>query len=100
MTKGNAQLACHPDLCPPTFIEEVRASRAAADEAAAAAAAGIPAPANDQVGPAMSMEERKALQRTLLEIKDEDCPICFGTPEEPIITPCAHAYCLGCAALD
>jgi hypothetical protein len=99
------QIACHPDLCPREFVDEVRASVAA--NAAAAAVPSVEAAAGEDAG--MSSEQRKALQRTLVEIAQEDCAICFSLPDEwvpsqlsaynpdlicrPVITPCSHAFC-------
>jgi SWI/SNF-related matrix-associated actin-dependent regulator of chromatin subfamily A3 len=46
----------------------------------------------------LTAENKEALQRMLqLSIDShEDCPICFDTYKEPVITKCAHIFCTPC----
>lgn len=46
----------------------------------------------------LTPENKEALQKMLqLSIdSQEDCPICFDTYKEPVITKCAHIFCTPC----
>ncbi|KAF3005902.1 hypothetical protein E8E13_009536 [Curvularia kusanoi] len=46
----------------------------------------------------LTAENKEALQKMLqLSIdSQEDCPICFDTYKEPVITKCAHIFCTPC----
>lgn len=46
----------------------------------------------------LTAENKQALQKMLqLSIdSQEDCPICFDTYKEPVITKCAHIFCTPC----
>ncbi|KAF1929812.1 uncharacterized protein M421DRAFT_419589 [Didymella exigua CBS 183.55] len=46
----------------------------------------------------LTAENKEALQKILqLSIdSQEDCPICFDTYKEPVITKCAHIFCMPC----
>ncbi|KAJ4361537.1 hypothetical protein N0V95_001789 [Ascochyta clinopodiicola] len=46
----------------------------------------------------LTAENKEALQKMLqLSIdSQEDCPICFDTYKDPIITKCAHVFCTPC----
>ena len=76
------QLALHPGLVPPNYLQQLK-SAAENDEAQ---------------GPAIQLtqEDKVRLQGLLSQaIEDnEECPICFGVLAEPRITSCAHCYCL------
>ncbi|KAI0688029.1 SNF2 family N-terminal domain-containing protein [Cytidiella melzeri] len=83
------QLALHPGLLPPNYLEKLKLAIENEDAAAAA-------------DPAMNMTaaDRVRLQGLLAQaIEDsEECPVCFGVLAEPRITSCAHCYCLACIA--
>ncbi|OCH87359.1 hypothetical protein OBBRIDRAFT_796288 [Obba rivulosa] len=43
------------------------------------------------------MERMEAEKQTLdATIEDEECPICFDTYTDAVVTPCAHVFCRGC----
>ncbi|KAF3044693.1 hypothetical protein E8E12_009141 [Didymella heteroderae] len=46
----------------------------------------------------LTAENKEALQKMLQLSVDsqEDCPICFDTYKEPVITRCAHIFCTPC----
>lgn len=77
------QLALHPALIPPDYLEQLKASEA-----------------QDGGGPAkvISPAERSRLQALLARHMEdcEECPICFSIPGDPRITSCAHVFCLSC----
>ena len=75
------QLALHPALIPPDYVEQLKAGQ----EQAGAAPVKVISPAD------------KARLQALLarHIEDcEECPICFTIPNDPRITSCAHMFCL------
>ena len=76
------QLALHPGLLPPNYLEQLR-NAAENDD--------TPAPTVQ-----LTKEDRMRLQGLLTQaIEDnEECPICFGILDEPRITSCAHRFCL------
>ncbi|KAL1760634.1 SNF2 family N-terminal domain-containing protein [Schizophyllum commune] len=77
------QLALHPALIPPDYVEQLKAGQ----EQAGAAPVKVISPAD------------KARLQALLarHIEDcEECPICFTIPNDPRITSCAHMFCLPC----
>ena len=75
------QLALHPGLVPPNYLELLRRE----DET------------NDVAAPAIKLkpEDRIRLQATLAQaVEDnEECPICFSIVEQPRITSCSHIFC-------
>ncbi|KAG6887502.1 hypothetical protein C0992_012023 [Termitomyces sp. T32_za158] len=77
------QLALHPGLIPPRYLEDLR-TREAVEETA------------DRQGTKLTPEEisrlRGLLARALEEF--EECPICFGVLNEARITSCGHMFCL------
>ncbi|KAL1741859.1 SNF2 family N-terminal domain-containing protein [Schizophyllum fasciatum] len=77
------QLALHPALIPPDYLDQLKAGQAQD---------GAP-PAK-----AISPEDKARLQGLLARyVEDcEECPICFSIPSEPRITSCAHMFCLPC----
>ncbi|KAI0702988.1 SNF2 family N-terminal domain-containing protein [Cerioporus squamosus] len=78
------QLALHPGLLPPNYLEQLR-SADHNDE-------GAPAPVQ------ITGQDKIRLQNILAQaIEDcEECPICFGILNEPRITYCGHMFCLPC----
>ncbi|TFK44820.1 SNF2 family N-terminal domain-containing protein [Crucibulum laeve] len=78
------QIALHPDMVPPNYLEQLRAAEANDD---------IPA----RVKP-LSADSKLHLQGLLAQaIEDcEECPICFCILNEARITSCAHMFCLAC----
>lgn len=76
------QLALHPGLVPPNYLDQLRA--ADKDEDATASAIRL------------TPEDKVRLQDILAQgIEDnEECPICFSVLNEPRITSCAHMFCL------
>ncbi|KAI0940604.1 hypothetical protein AcW1_003757 [Taiwanofungus camphoratus] len=78
------QLALHPGLVPPNYLDQLRA--ADKDEDATASAIRL------------TPEDKVRLQDILAQgIEDnEECPICFSISNEPRITSCAHMFCLAC----
>ncbi|KAL1703202.1 SNF2 family N-terminal domain-containing protein [Schizophyllum commune] len=77
------QLALHPALIPPDYLEQLKAGQ----EQNGAAPVKVISPAD------------KARLQALLarHIEDcEECPICFTIPNDPRITSCAHMFCLPC----
>ncbi|OJT07139.1 Helicase-like transcription factor [Trametes pubescens] len=79
------QLALHPGLLPPNYLQQLEGSGESNDS---------DAPAPVQVTP----QERIRLQNVLAQgIEDcEECPVCFGELNEPRITFCGHMFCLAC----
>ncbi|KAI9067101.1 hypothetical protein FKP32DRAFT_1588914 [Trametes sanguinea] len=77
------QLALHPGLVPPHYLEHLRNQE----------------PEEDGAAPVkITPQERVRLQALLAQgIEDcEECPICFGELNEPRITYCGHMFCLTC----
>ncbi|KAL1942554.1 hypothetical protein VTO73DRAFT_6156 [Trametes versicolor] len=79
------QLALHPGLLPPNYLQQLEGSGESDDS---------DAPAPVQITP----QERIRLQNLLAQgIEDcEECPVCFGELNEPRITFCGHMFCLAC----
>ncbi|KAH9942327.1 SNF2 family N-terminal domain-containing protein [Epithele typhae] len=79
------QLALHPGLLPPNYLEQLSASPQDHDE-------NKPAPT------LVTPQEKLRLQALLAQaIEDcEECPICFGSLTEPRITYCGHRFCFAC----
>lgn len=75
------QLALHPGLVPPNYIEKLRHADQEEEE--------VPA---IQLRP----EDKIRLQALLAQaIEDnEECPICFSILDQPRITSCSHVFCL------
>lgn len=76
------QLACDPILCPPSFIDDVRADALAMRESEDPA----------QLDPA----EVTRLQTLLQQMEAEDCLACTDVPINPRITYCGHVFCEAC----
>ncbi|KAG0704509.1 SNF2 family N-terminal domain-containing protein [Suillus ampliporus] len=78
------QLALHPGLLPPNYLEQLRA----AEDKEESAHVALP----------ITQEQRHHLQSLLAQaIEDnEECPICFSVLNDPRITACAHPFCLAC----
>ncbi|THH01129.1 hypothetical protein EW026_g1526 [Hermanssonia centrifuga] len=83
------QLALHPGLVPPNYVEQLRITTENEDTSSAPA---IQLTAADKI----------RLQGLLAQaIEDnEECPICFGILAEPRITACSHCFCLACITED
>ncbi|KAG6918560.1 hypothetical protein DXG01_013650 [Tephrocybe rancida] len=79
------QLALHPGLVPPRYLEELRA-KGAVEEAASHQVTKL---TPDEIS-----RLRGLLARALEDF--EECPICFGVLNEAKITSCGHMYCLPC----
>ena len=79
------QLALHPGLLPPNYLEKLKMTIENEDAAASNA------PAQQ-----LTAADKVRLQGLLAQaIEDnEECPICFGVLAEPRITSCAHCDCL------
>ncbi|KAL1660706.1 SNF2 family N-terminal domain-containing protein [Schizophyllum commune] len=77
------QLALHPALIPPDYVEQLKAGQ---EQNGA-----IPVKV-------ISAADKARLQAILARhIEDcEECPICFTIPNDPRITSCAHMFCLPC----
>ncbi|KZO90728.1 hypothetical protein CALVIDRAFT_568793 [Calocera viscosa TUFC12733] len=77
------QLAIHPALVPPDYLESLRTAHTALK----------PRPAR-QLDP----EEKDRLQTALARaVEDsEECPICYDDLKDPRILPCAHIFCQQC----
>jgi len=77
------QLALHPGLLPPNYVEELRRPDSQADQN------------RGPVAP-LTSEEKLRLQGALIQaIEDcEECPVCFEILNNPRITYCAHRFCL------
>ena len=74
------QIALHPGLVPSNYLDQLSHT----DE--------------ENGGPIAQLtpQDKIRLQVALAQaIEDsEECPICFGTLDNPRITPCAHPFCL------
>lgn len=77
------QLALHPGLIPPNYLQQLR--QALVDEEN-----GVKVPIT------ITPEDRARLQGLLARaIEDsEECPVCMGPFTNPRITACAHCFCL------
>ena len=78
------QLALHPALLPPNYLEQLRSADTDSDKEDG------PAPVQ------ITSQDKIRLQGLLAQaIEDcEECPICFGVISEPRITYCGHIFCL------
>jgi SWI/SNF-related matrix-associated actin-dependent regulator of chromatin subfamily A3 len=76
------QLALHPGLLPPNYLEQLRA----ADDDDESARVALP----------ITQDRRRHLQSLLAQVIDdnEECPICFSVLINPRMTACAHPFCL------
>ncbi|KNZ72866.1 Putative SWI/SNF-related matrix-associated actin-dependent regulator of chromatin subfamily A member 3-like 1, partial [Termitomyces sp. J132] len=79
------QLALHPGLVPPRYLEDLRAQGAKEESA------------NCQVTK-LTPEEISRLRGLLARAQEdfEECPICFSVLNEARITSCGHMFCLPC----
>lgn len=78
------QLALHPGLVPPNYLEQLRAAAdSESDE--------VSAPVTQ-----LTQADKIRLQGLLAQaIEDnEECPICFDILNNPRITSCSHTFCL------
>ena len=78
------QLALHPALLPPNYLEQLLSADADTDKE------DSPAPVQ------ITSQDKIRLQGLLAQaIEDcEECPTCFGVISEPRITYCGHIFCL------
>ncbi|OAX42534.1 hypothetical protein K503DRAFT_847742 [Rhizopogon vinicolor AM-OR11-026] len=78
------QLALHPDLLPPNYLEQLRA----VDDDDESTHVALP----------ITQDRRRHLQSLLAQVieDNEECPICFSVLTDPRITACAHPFCLAC----
>ncbi|KAG2342905.1 hypothetical protein BDR05DRAFT_963717 [Suillus weaverae] len=78
------QVALHPDLLPPNYLEQLRATEDNEETA--------------RVALPVTQDQRRLLQGLLAKaIEDnEECPICFDVLNDPRITACSHPFCLAC----
>lgn len=76
------QLALHPRLLPPNYIEQLRAAEDD-DE-------------TKHVALPITQDRKRHLQSLLAQLieDNEECPICFSILTNPRITACAHPFCL------
>lgn len=74
------QLALHPGLIPPNYVQDLRTL-------------------GDEENPSpiinVTPEEKDRLRSLLAQVIEdfEECPICFSVLNEPRITSCAHTFC-------
>ncbi|KAG1816100.1 SNF2 family N-terminal domain-containing protein, partial [Suillus subaureus] len=78
------QVALHPGLLPPNYLEQLRATEDNEDTA--------------RVALPVTQDQRRLLQSLLAKaIEDnEECPICFDVLNDPRITACSHPFCFAC----
>lgn len=78
------QVALHPGLLPPNYLEQLRATEDNEESA--------------RVALPVTQDQRRVLQSLLAKaIEDsEECPICFDVLNDPRITACSHPFCLAC----
>ncbi|KAG2126297.1 SNF2 family N-terminal domain-containing protein [Suillus clintonianus] len=78
------QVALHPGLLPPNYLEQLRATEDNEESVRAA----LP----------VTQDQRRHLQSLLAQaIEDNvECPICFDVLNDPRITACSHPFCLAC----
>ncbi|KAG2362277.1 SNF2 family N-terminal domain-containing protein [Suillus spraguei] len=78
------QVALHPGLLPPNYLEQLRATEDNEETA--------------RVALPVTQKQRRLLQSLLAKaIEDsEECPICFDVLNDPRITACSHPFCLAC----
>ena len=77
------QIALHPGLVPPNYLEELRSSQ---DNE----------PQHGQSQQPVTAEEKFRLQSLLSQaIEDcEECPICLNVLDDARITSCSHMFCV------
>ncbi|KAG1777727.1 SNF2 family N-terminal domain-containing protein [Suillus placidus] len=78
------QVALHPGLLPPNYLEQLRATEDNEETA--------------RVALPVTQDQKRLLQGLLAKaIEDnEECPICFDVLNDPRITACSHPFCLAC----
>lgn len=78
------QVALHPGLLPPNYLEQLRATEDNEETA--------------RVALPVTQDQRRLLQSLLAKaIEDsEECPICFDVLNDPRITSCSHPFCFAC----
>lgn len=76
------QIALHPGLIPPKYVEELKNKDMGG---------GGPKPVIK-----LTAQEKLKLRALLARLVEdsEECPICFGILNDPRITSCSHAFCL------
>jgi len=79
------QLTLHPSLIPLNYLDELRSSLSNGSDSPS-----VPI----QVTP----QDRIQLQHRLFQLTEdcEECPVCFDTLQNAVITPCVHAFCRDC----
>jgi SWI/SNF-related matrix-associated actin-dependent regulator of chromatin subfamily A3 len=74
------QVALHPGLLPPNYLEQLRATEDNEET---------------RIALPVTQDQRRLLQSLLAKaIEDsEECPICFDVLNDPRITACSHPFC-------
>jgi SWI/SNF-related matrix-associated actin-dependent regulator of chromatin subfamily A3 len=77
------QVALHPGLLPPNYLEQLRATEDNEET---------------RIALPVAQDQRRLLQSLLAKaIEDsEECPICFDVLNDPRITACSHPFCFAC----
>lgn len=80
------QLTLHPSLIPRNYVDELRSSHFNDNQVSTSTPISL------------TSQERMKLQHKLFQFTEdcEECPVCFDTLRDAIITPCAHAFCRDC----
>lgn len=78
------QIALHPGLVPPSYLEELRSSESAEE--------GAPERPVIVITPEMKIQLQAQLARFIED--SEECPICFSVPNDCRITACSHFFCV------
>lgn len=93
------QLCCHRELLPVNWgevdmkdLEELAAQATAEREQAEAM--GVEGAVAIEEGEAKKLAEQ--LKKMIKDGITDDCSICLGDLNHPVITPCCHVYCLAC----
>ncbi|KAM0752884.1 hypothetical protein T439DRAFT_323492 [Meredithblackwellia eburnea MCA 4105] len=81
------QLACDPQLCPSSFIEDARVQALANEHEAVAAGVRLPK---------QEVARLQAVLRRMTQEANAECSLCFDVPFEPRITACGHVFCAAC----